>query len=215
MMTLRELKEMVEAVEGKKVTPKAAALLQSEIPIVVKEVINAETDIMVFANGYVLYRAGKHTTVFPLHSCEGYQYGSVTSASNVLQGDFFENENWYVRLILEGEDRIVANGEKHHEKYNDAFHDYEEDMGAMADEKQDFERKLMEKELIDEALSLVDDKAARVIRDYYGNGYKQYEIGAEIQMDCKAVSKLIHRNLAKIRKSICVVDGECFIKVKK
>ena len=56
--------------------------------------INKDTDITVYKNGYVLYHAGSKCTVFVLPEKGCYSYDSVNVAS-VLDGEFFENEAWY------------------------------------------------------------------------------------------------------------------------
>ena len=110
-MTLRELRGMVTGnkVEGRMISAKM--LRESNTEIVCKEMINKGTDITVYKNGYVLYHTGSKCTVFVLPEKGCYSYDSVNVAS-VLDGEFFENEAWYFRLILEGEDRIAENGRK-------------------------------------------------------------------------------------------------------
>ena len=214
MMTLRELKDVVTVADMKTPIPKAGTLINAGIPVVVKEVINADTQIMVFENGYVLYIAGDHNTVFPLHNCDGYEYKSVADSSQILKGDFFENENWYMRLLLEGEDRITNNRAIYHNRFSVSYHDIAEDLGMMEDRSHNVEKNLIEREMVKEILSFVDEKAAKAISDYYQVGKKQYEIGEEIQMDCKAVSKLIRRNVMKIRRNISIETSEVLVKKK-
>ncbi|MCQ2507315.1 MAG: hypothetical protein MJ097_00840 [Dorea sp.] len=202
MMTLRELKDVVAVADQKVRVPRPGALFKAGVPIVVKEVVNSSTEIMVFENGYVLYVAGDYSTVFPLHSCAEYKYDGVASTSNVLQGDFFENENWYVRLILEGEDRITENRNKHHENYCVSYSFVSEEWSELEDKSPDFVERLIDQEAIEEALGHVDEKAAKAIFDFYHIGKLQCEIGEDMNMDHKAVSKLIKRNIMKIRKSV-------------
>ena len=57
-----------------------------------------------------LYRVGKHTTVFPVHGCGDYFYES-NGQTVCIAGAFFEQQEWYVRLLLEGEDRLMKNRE--------------------------------------------------------------------------------------------------------
>lgn len=63
MLTLKELKKVVKAADVTKRIPSEKALETEEI--VVKEILSAESDITVYANGYVLYRENGKTTVFP------------------------------------------------------------------------------------------------------------------------------------------------------
>lgn len=216
MMTLKELKGLTEKASKTRVgkTPKANALLQSDIPVIVKEVINENCEIMVFANGYVCYRADDHTTVFPLHEVDFYEYKSVEKSS-VLEGDFFENENWYVRLILEGEDRIAKNEEKYHRNFSSSYSDLAEDCSFMKDQTQDTLENLMIQELLNEVFEYMDDRAVEAFIANQEMGITHAEIAEMIQMKPNAVTKLIKRNLEKVRNMMCMEDGELIFKVQK
>ena len=64
--------------------------------------------LSVFREGYALYRVGKYTTVFPVYSCGDYYYENE-GQKICVDADFFEGQEWYVRLLLEGEDRLAKN----------------------------------------------------------------------------------------------------------
>lgn len=72
MLTLRELRNMVEVAEVEGRVPSVKALLESDIPIAVKETLGEQAEISVYQNGLVLYRVGNRATVFPLHTCTEY-----------------------------------------------------------------------------------------------------------------------------------------------
>ena len=63
MMTLHELKNRVQVADTRVAVPKKAELLEMGVDIVVKELIDTNVEISVFANGYVLYTEGIHSTV--------------------------------------------------------------------------------------------------------------------------------------------------------
>ena len=104
MLTLKELKKIVKVADMEKRIPSVKSL--KEHKVVVKEMINADTTISVYDHGYVLYTAGNQSTVFPLHSCDDYEYVSVTGDNKEFNKEFFDNENWYIRLLMEAEDRM-------------------------------------------------------------------------------------------------------------
>ena len=93
MLTLRELRNMVEVaeVEGRVLFVKA--LLESDIPIAVKETLGEQAEISVYQNGLVLYRVGNRATVFPLHPCREYIYESGEETFTNINESFFDNEN--------------------------------------------------------------------------------------------------------------------------
>ena len=105
MLTLKELKKIVKVADVEKRIPSVKSL--KEHKVVVKEMINADTTISVYDHGYVLYTAGNQSTVFPLHSCDDYEYVSVTGDNKEFNKEFFDNENWYIRLLMEAEDRMA------------------------------------------------------------------------------------------------------------
>ncbi len=76
MLTLRELRNMVEVAEVEGRVPSVKALLEADIPIAVKEIVGEQTEIVVYRNGFVFYRVGNRATVFPLHPCREYIYES-------------------------------------------------------------------------------------------------------------------------------------------
>ena len=82
MLTLKELKKIVKVADMEKRIPSVKSL--KEHKVVVKEMINADTTISVYDHGYVLYTAGNQSTVFPLHSCDDYEYVSVTGDNKEL-----------------------------------------------------------------------------------------------------------------------------------
>lgn len=216
MMTLKELKGLTAKASKARVgkTPKASGLLRSDIPVVVKEVINENCEIMVFANGYVYYRAENHTTVFPLHEVDSYEYKGVKKSS-VLEGDFFENENWYVRLILEGEDRIAKNEDKYHRNFSTSYSDIAEDCSFMKDHTQDTLENLMIQDLLNEVFEYMDERAVKAFIANEEMGITHAEIAKMNQMNTNAVTKLIKRNLDKVRNTMCIEDGELIFKVQK
>lgn len=44
--------------------------------------------------------------LFPLHSCDDYEYVTATGDNKEFNKEFFDNENWYIRLLMEAEDRM-------------------------------------------------------------------------------------------------------------
>lgn len=110
MLTLKELKKVVKVAGMTKRVPSEKALEKEEI--VVKEILSGECDITVYANGYVLYRENGKKTIFPLHSCKDYQYMDVKEDRSIMNEEFFDNENWYIRLLMEATDRMEINQTK-------------------------------------------------------------------------------------------------------
>lgn len=68
-MKLSDLKRIVPVAEEREKVPTIFSLVESAATVVARDLISADTDVTVYSNGYVLYRAGDHATVFPLHEC--------------------------------------------------------------------------------------------------------------------------------------------------
>ena len=125
---------MVEVAEVEGRVPSVKALLEAKVPIIVKELLSEQAEISVYQNGFVLYRVGKRATVFPLHSCKEYIYDSNIEALTNINERFFDNENWYIRLILEGEDRLVKNQEVRNGKKTISYSAVAEDWNELREE---------------------------------------------------------------------------------
>jgi len=203
MLTLKEVRELVHPTEktrGK--TPSARMLLSGISPVLVKEMIGQDSDVTVFENGYVLYRIGKRCAVFPLPEKGSYFYESVKSGS-ILQADFFENENWYVRLMMEGEDRIADNQRKRDSKAQlVSYSAFEDDQGKdLEDKKQDILSSLVKKEMLEEFLGMMTEKQKAAVYRYYVECMSQIEIAEIMGITQQTVSFLIRSGINTLRKA--------------
>lgn len=203
MITLRELRGMVtiNRTTGRMISAKE--LRESNIDIVCKEAINKSTDITVYKNGYVLYRVGNRCTVFFVPEKGSYSYESVDTTASVLEGEFFENEPWYMRLIIEGEDRMTENFRKNESKkvlgsYSDMDTEYSEEF---SDPGADFVADLLCREYIDELMNLLTQQQRTAIYCYYIQGMTQDQIARNMHISQQSVMRLISRGIATLRKS--------------
>ena len=112
MLTLRDLKKMIQTPEKNEKIPTDKLLKERKIPVVVsKKIGNGEgmALVTVFQNGYAMYQTAGRATVFPVSSCR-YEYESVMNGKTVrMEESFFDEKEWYLSLLMIGEDRIVSN----------------------------------------------------------------------------------------------------------
>lgn len=203
MMTLKELKNLVKPADPKKRVPCAVSLKQSGARIVAREAIGLDTDITVYANGYVLYQEGDRTTVFPLHTCNGYGYESVTGQEKVFRSDFFDNENWYVRLLMEATDRMERNQEKVLSNHNVfAYESYSEGWEGLKDPQVGILELLVEREMVRDLMSVLTEKQRKAVTLYYLENMKQEDICAEMGVTQQSVCEMIKRAVAAMRKHL-------------
>ena len=200
MMTLKELKAVVKVADERKPAPKHKELLEMGVNVVVKEVISDGVEITVFENGYVLFADGKRKTVFKLHECEGVDYESVKDKSVIFQSTFFENENWYMLLLLVGMERLEKNLEKQLADHKV----YSSDSIGLADfyvtNEPDALHKIIEQETIEEIRTVLTEKQMYAMTAYYCEGISQIEISKNLGISQQAASKLIKRSIQEIRE---------------
>lgn len=146
---------MKEPETGKKV-PTARYLLEQGEQVVSME-NDGEVQLLVFREGYVLYRIGKYTTVFPVHSCGDYCYEN-DGQQICVDASFFEQKEWYLRLLLEGEDRLAKNRETCHRGKAVSYHAVSEEWFFLSSPTLPPLEQLIEKEQILELMGLLTER---------------------------------------------------------
>ncbi|OUP67284.1 hypothetical protein B5F13_00690 [Drancourtella sp. An177] len=196
MLTLKELRGMVTVTESEDRVPTAKQLLESGAEVIVKEALTRDTTISVFANGFVLYRAGKHYTVFSIEDCGTYGYESVKDAFQVYEASFFDNENWYVRLIMEAEDRLERNQDRIKSNHKVCSYDrmVEEGSEIESDEEGILES-LVKDDLIKRMLEKLNERQREIIYLFYFEQWRQQDIAEYFGVSQQNVSDMIRRVL--------------------
>ena len=117
MLTLQELKQVVSNREERRKVPSAKYLRENDVAVAKQRLMDC-AEIIAYQTGYVLYCVGDYATVFPLFTCRDYVFEAERKIA-VVEENFFDDQPWYVRLILEGEDRLWRNRETR--EHNNAF----------------------------------------------------------------------------------------------
>lgn len=202
MLMLKELKKMVKPVEKNGKMPTAKSLKESGVEVVVKEKIDCDTEISVYANGYVLYQVANRYTVFPLMECGVYEYEMPAGETKVYDASFFDNENWYVRLIMEGEDRMERNQEKI--KTNHKVLSYDrliEDCGELLGSKEDLQEWVIQNALIHDLFTYLNDRQREAVYLFYIEEWKQKDISEYFGVSQQSVSEMIKRAVKILAKA--------------
>lgn len=192
MFTLKELKNMVKQAGNAKRVPSRKGILQSDSKIVVSKSIGYQAKIEIYDNGYVMYTVGRYCTVFPLHFSSAYRYGTVSDTLYLSEEDM-ENEVWYVRLVLEGEDRIAHNQNNRQDARIVSYSGIGEDWKVLGTRMSLLEEMLEhEKEECTEekVLSLLTEKQRYVVKRQYMDHARQEEISEELGVSQQAVSDM-------------------------
>ena len=199
MLTLKELKKIVKVADMEKRIPSVKSL--KEHKVVVKEMINADTTISVYDHGYVLYTAGNQSTVFPLHSCDDYEYVSVTGDNKEFNKEFFDNENWYIRLLMEAEDRMTYSQSKistNHGVFSNS--DVTDDAEIMRGSSKDFVDDVIDREILHALIKELTERQKMVLNLVYFEEMRQQDVADYLGIKQQSVNDLLDRALKTMKK---------------
>ena len=199
MLTLKELKKIVKVADVEKRIPSVKSL--KEHKVVVKEMINADTTVSVYDHGYVLYTAGNQSTVFPLHSCDDYEYVSVTGDNKEFNKEFFDNENWYIRLLMEAEDRMAYSQSKistNHGVFSNS--DVTDDAEIMRGSSKDFVDDVIDREILNSLIKELTERQKTVLNLIYFEEMRQQDVADYLGIKQQSVNDLLNRALKTMKK---------------
>lgn len=199
MLTLKELKKIVKVADVEKRIRSVKSL--KEHKVVVKEMINADTTISVYDHGYVLYTAGNQSTVFPLHSCDDYEYVSVTGDNKEFNKEFFDNENWYIRLLMEAEDRMAYSQSKistNHGVFSNS--DVTDDAEIMRGSSKDFVDDVIDREILNALIKELTERQKTVLNLVYFEEMRQQDVADYLGIKQQSVNDLLNRALKTMKK---------------
>lgn len=199
MLTLKELKKIVKVADVEKRIPSVKSL--KEHKVVVKEMINADTTISVYDHGYVLYTAGNQSTVFPIHSCDDYEYVSVTGDNKEFNKEFFDNENWYIRLLMEAEDRMAYSQSKistNHGVFSNS--DVTDDAEIMRGSSKDFVDDVIDREILNALIKELTERQKTVLNLVYFEEMRQQDVADYLGIKQQSVNDLLNRALKTMKK---------------
>lgn len=204
-ISLRELKSTIAAVIEKKL-PKYAQLMEMN-PVVAARTVVDGAKLTAYENGYAVYEQDGAHTVMAIDRCGDYRYDFNDGTYEVVPAEVFEDAEWSVRLVMEGERRMESNRNKtvaineaasldcDGSDWSDAvmvdFMD-EENAEMLAEEEL---RKLYA------AMSKLTERQREIIQLYFYKGMNQYEIAEELGIARPVVSKIMTAAIKKLKKS--------------
>ena len=199
MLTLQELKQVVGNREERRKVPSARYLRENDVAVVKQRLIDG-AEIIAYRTGYVFYCVGDYGTVFPLFTCRDYVYEAGRKIT-VVKEDFFDNQPWYVRLILEGEDRLCRNREVREHNNCISYSHISEGWCELVDKRQNVLEKLIIEEAIGEFMDVLTDQQRQVIHQIYFQQRTQREVSRVFGITEPAVSKCISQAKQKMRRN--------------
>lgn len=223
MLTLRTLKELIDTPKRGEKLPTPKQLRTGESPVVAHKTTGAgvnEVHIIVYQSGYAVYGIGNRATVFPVNLELGYGYSSVTEKKRKedekyntwnpetglrekkyfceLEESFFEKEEWYLRLMLIGEDRLAHNLATRDRGRCISFNGISEDFEGMEDELMDVEERVNRQQIAEEMMSVLSDKQKKVVQEFYWNQKTHKQIAKENGVKRNAVTEILKYALNKM-----------------
>ena len=192
IMTLKELQNKIETTVGKAL-PTAAWLRAGNAPLAISREITKSGKLSVYVNGFALYETECGITVFRVDYCGGYTYFGADT-EDTLSEEFFADADWWVRLVMEGEDRLTHNRKVRIENY-ESFYGYDDTaISSLCTES--MQEEYLQHELVELAFSIMTERQREVAQLYYIDGYGIKEIAKLYGISFQAVSV----TLADIRK---------------
>ena len=217
-MTLRELMMRADNAASAKQVPTVLALMESDSLVIASETMKDGIEATAFRNGYVIYQNGDRATVFSLADCRSaYVEEDQTGMEHALPFDVFADQPWQIRVLMEGERRLVHNSNNRRRYVSEISYDgFAEGGYCMMDDRMDPIRMLCEKEAREEELEKLYDclealtETQRfILIECVVKGRLQLDVAEEMGTTRENVSKSLRRTLGKLRRSFGV-EGRPF-----
>ena len=158
-----------------------------------------DTWITAYQNGYALYHANGHSTVFPIHTCGAYLYVSY-GVSSYLPEHFFEKEPWYVRLVLEGEDRLDRNQRAKEQERTVSYSAISEEWKVIGNAEGNPLEYLVHEENRKEILCCLTKRQREAVSLCFFQQKSRKEAARELGISSPAVSTILLQAVRRLRK---------------
>ena len=203
-ITLRELKSKIAEVTEKEL-PQYKQLMEQNPVAVAQTSVNGAT-LTAYQNGYAVYEMDGARSVMAVDRCGDYRYDFNDGTYQVVPAEVFEEAEWSLRLIMEGERRLEHNLNKTSSKYEVAV--LECDGSDWSDSimvdflEEDNAEMIADQELrrLYAAMGKLTERQSEVIQLYFYKGMTQQEIADELGIARPVVSKIMKAALKKIKK---------------
>ena len=204
MLTLKKVKEMVKAPVHTKRVPSPKVLLEDGRILLRKE-FEHDSHLTLYHSGYVWFSAGKRNTVFHIHDCRGdYAYDAAAGKGEVIKEDYFENCEWHIRALFEGERRVEESQLKcegvGQTKVCVSYHAVAEDWGEMTDVEINVLDKYIEKEALHAMMAVLTEKQRNLIYQNYVLDKTHQEIADGMGIARGSVTRSVNQALERIRR---------------
>ena len=204
-ITLRELKAMIDTVVEKKL-PTFKTLMEMNPVAVARTTVNG-AKLTAYENGYAVYEVDSARTVMAVDRCGDYRYDFTDGTYQIVPAETFEDAEWSLRLLMEGEKRMEHNLSKTAAKYEDVSLkcDGSDWSAAIMVDFMDEENveMLADKELqkLYAAMKELTERQIEVVQLYFYKGMTQQEIADELGIRQQSVDRIMKQAVQKLRKN--------------
>lgn len=200
MLTLRELKDMADIPAPGRKTPTVREL-KASAGLIAERDLGGDAGIAAYKSGYAVYSVCGAATVFRIHPCGGYCYDSGKSPHDI-GSELFEGEAWYLRLVLEGEDRLCRNCEARAQEWNVSYSGASEEWGAMDSGGEPVLERIVREETVEGFLSALTGRQRLVASRFYLEQKTERQIAGELGITAPAVSRILAKAVDRMRRSV-------------
>ena len=211
MLTLRTLKELIDTPKKGEKLPTPKQLRTGESPVVAHKTTGTgvnEVHIIVYQSGYAVYGIGNRAVTEKKRK-EDEKYNIWNPETGLrekkcfceLEESFFEKEEWYLRLMLIGEDRLAHNLATRDRGRCISYSGISEEFEGMEDELMDVEERVNRQQIAEEMMSVLSDKQRKVVQEFYWNQKTHKQIAKENGVKRNAVTEILKYALNKIEKN--------------
>lgn len=205
MLTFKQLKNLVEEPKTGIKLPTARALRESDQRIVVKEIMGNGAELIVYQNGYALYQIKNRATVFPVNGCKSYSY--VTSKEDIsVDEQLFDQEKWYIRLMLEGEDRLFHNIYRKEKGHQISYTAVAEDWDALSDRTDSLANQIIQQEMMEELLHILTNRQRKIVVEYFYMEKTHQQIADELRYKVPDPGKKLY-NIERMRVVVNLIKS--------
>ena len=143
--------------------------------------------------------------MFHIHDCCGdYAYDAAEGKGDVIEEEYFENCEWHIRALFEGERKMEDNQAKCEGAGRSdvcvSYHALSEDWSEIADRTINMLEKFIENEAVHAMLAVLTDKQRDLIHQQFVLGKTHQEIADDMGMSRGSVTRAVNQALERIRR---------------
>ncbi len=177
---------------------------------VIFEMDNSGSKLIVYDNGYYYYMADGHYTIYKINYCyrplRYFFSEEVEGELTQINLDKFMDKPFCVRLICEGENRLISNIDSYWQKKNYTY-DNVIDSIDLEEPDSDFQDDVMDqivlkeaKEAIQKASTKLTPRQREAVNCYYFHNMTYQQIAKRLNCSRQSVNECVRRALVKMRK---------------